>query len=273
MKHVILILTWVIFGLTACKQQQATEIREEFRKYYDQFQVEGSFALYDPQLDKYTFYNPNQFGQTFSPASTFKIFNSLVALQTAVVTDENFVIQWDGVVRNPVWDKDHDLKTAFANSTVWYYQELARRIGGAQMKYWLDKTNYGNADTSGGIDMFWLSGGLRISPEQQITFLRKLHDNKLPFSQRCTDIVKHIMITKDTLDYVVRGKTGWGAHGNMDVGWFVGYVETKGHVYYFTNCVQIESAKLSDVQRAINFDQSRKEIVYKILNELKLTSD
>ena len=85
------------------------------------------------------------------------------------------------------------------------------------MKYWLDKVNYGNADTSGGIDKFWLSSELRITPEQQIDFLRRLHDNKLPFSQRSMDIVKKIMIAKDTLGYVVRGKTGWGEQDNINI--------------------------------------------------------
>lgn len=271
-RQTILLLTLAIFGLTTCKQKQATEIRNDFKKYYDQFNVDGSFVLYDPQDDKYIFYNQDQFEQPFSPASTFKICNSLIGLETGVIKDENFVIQWDSVVRNPLWDKNHDLRTAFANSTVWYYQELARRVGGQQMKYWLDKSSYGNADTSGGIDQFWLTGGLRISLRQQIDFLKRLHDNKLPFSKRSVDIVKNIMITQDTLDYVVRAKTGWGLHGSKDVGWFVGYVETKNKVYYFANCVHIDGQKLNDIQSAIRFDKSRTEIVYMILDNLKLTN-
>jgi beta-lactamase class D len=268
-KQTIFVLTLIIFGLTGCKHKQTTEIRNDFKKYYDQFNVEGSFVLYDLQADKYVFYNQDQYEQIFSPASTFKICNSLIGLETGVIKDEHFVIQWDSVIRNPVWDKDHDLKTAFANSTVWYYQELARRVGGEKMKYWLDKVSYGNADTSGGIDQFWLTGGLRISPKEQINFLKRLHDNQLPFSKRSVDIVKNLMITKDTLDYVIRGKTGWGGHGNQDIGWYVGYIETKDNVYYFANCVLIESEKLNDVNRAISFDNARTEIVYKILDELR----
>ncbi len=88
-------------------------------------------------------------------------------------------------------------------------------------------SNYGNADTSGGIDKFWLTGGLRITPEQQINFLRRLHDNKLPFSQRSMDIVKNIMIAKDTLGCIVRAKTGWGDQDDLNIGWYVGYVADK----------------------------------------------
>ena len=265
LKQAILFLTIAVFGLTTCKQKQTTETRDDFKKYYDQFDVEGSFVLYDPQADKYIFYNQEQSEHTFSPASTYKICNSLIGLETGVIKDENFVIPWDSVTRqNPNWNSDHDLKTAFKNSTVWYYQELARRVGGQQMKYWLDKANYGNADTSGGIDKFWLTGGLRISPKQQIDFLKRLHDNQLPFSKRSVDIVKNIMIAKDTLHYVVRAKTGWGGQDNKDIGWYVGYLETKNKVYYFANCIQS-----SDINNN-NFANARIDIVYLILDDLKL---
>lgn len=265
-KQTILLLTIAVFALTACKQKQATEIRADFKKYYDQFNVGGSFVLYDPQVDTYIFYNQDQYEQSFSPASTYKICNSLIGLETGVIKDENFVIPWDSVNRqNPNWNRDHNLKTAFKNSAVWYYQELARRVGGKQMKYWLDKANYGNADTSGGIDQFWLTGGLRISPKQQIDFLRRLHDNKLPFSKRSIDIVKNIMIVKNTLYYVVRAKTGWGGQDKKDIGWYVGYIEKKDKVYYFANCIQ--STKFNNK----DFANARIEIVYRILDDLKLT--
>jgi len=81
------------------------------------------------------------------------------------------------------------------------------------------------------------------------------------------------MITKDTLNFIIRGKTGWGGHGDKDVGWYIGYIETKGQVYYYANCVQIESKALNDINRAILFDNSRIDIVYKILEELKLINE
>lgn len=272
LKQTILALTIAVLGLIACKQRQANEVRTDFSKYYDQYNVEGSFALYDPQAERDVFYNQDQFEQTFSPASTYKICNSLIGLETEVIEDENFVIPWDSITRqNPNWNTDQDLKTAFKNSTVWYYQELARRVGAEKMKYWLDKANYGNADTTGGIDRFWLTGGLRISPEQQLDFLKRLHDNRLPFSKRSMDIVKDIMVTKDTLNYVIRGKTGWGQHGSKDVGWYVGYMEAEDHVYYFTNCIQLEGEKLNEIERAISFDKARTEIVHLILDDLQLT--
>ena len=243
---------------------ETTEIRN-FKNYYDAYQVNGSFVLYDQNNNHYILYNEQQFNQPFIPASTYKICNSLIGLETGVIPDENYIIQWDSVMRkNPNWNFDQDMKTAFKNSTVWYYQELARRVGGEKMKYWLDKAGYGNADTSGGIDQFWLTGGLRITPAQQIDFLIRLHENKLPFSQRSMDIVKKIMIQEEDSNYILRGKTGWGMMQDTDIGWYAGYLETNNNVYYFANCIQ------SSDPNNQNFGMARTAIADSILRVLKL---
>ena len=52
----------------------------------------------------------------------------------------------------------------------------------------------------------------------------------------------------------------------------VGYLEKKDNVYYFANCIQIESSKLNDTERAIQLDLARREITFQILDDLKLTS-
>lgn len=267
-KQILLFLALAFIGLTSYIQKQSNETRNDFKSYYDQFKVDGSFVLYDQNNDKFTFYNQEQFKEQYSPASTFKICNSLIGLETGVIKDENFVIPWDSVKRpNPKWNQDHDLKLAFKNSTVWYYRELARRVGGEKMKFWLDKAEYGNADTSGGVDLFWLKGGLRVTPEQQIDFLKRLRNNKLPFSKRSIDIVKKIMIAKDTLNYVVRAKTGWSDEEKRIVGWYVGYIEKNNNVYYFANCIQSSDLDHKD------FGRARTEIAYKILNDLKVTKE
>lgn len=270
---VVGILAGFAFTIMGCSNSQPTivtvkmpperAVRNDFKQYYDTFAVAGSFILFDPQANKYTYYNPAQRFDSITPASTFKICNSLIGLETGVITDENFVIPWSGsMYLNFAWNKDHDLALAYKNSTVWYYQELARRVGGKRMKYWLEKANYGNADTSGGIDQFWLSGGLRITPDQQIDFLIRLHDNKLPFSDRSIRIVKKIMIEQDTLGYVLRSKTGWGIQDKKDIGWYIGYIEKEGKVYYFMNCIQS-----SDVNNQL-FGEARIEIAKRILKEL-----
>jgi beta-lactamase class D len=271
MKPSYFVLLFALLYMCSCQPTASDISQPEFKKHYDSFQVEGSFVLYDPQKKQHLFYNQAQASEAFIPASTFKICNTLIGLETGIISDEHFALPWDSIFRNPVWDQDHDLPKAFANSTVWFYQEIARRIGAEKMQHWLSKANYGNADMSGGIDKFWLTGALRITPLQQIEFLEKLHNNTLPFSQRAMEITKSIMVIKDTTDYTLFGKSGWSNMDNKDIGWFIGFVKKKEQVYFFSNCVQTESARIeTDQQHAINFDQSRRKIVYQILNELAI---
>jgi beta-lactamase class D len=266
-RHIAGIISVVILLSTcfSCQQRKKEIIRSDFKKFFDEFHVQGSFALYDLNKDFYTFYNKEQFTQKYTPPSTFKICNSLIGLETGVVCDEHFVIKWDSVKRQvPAWNHDHDMEMAFKNSTVWYYQEIARRIGGKRMKYWLDKAHYGNADTTGGIDKFWLSGNLRISPEQQIDFLKRFYKNELPFSKRSVDIVKKIMIVEKTNDFVMRAKSGWGLQNNTDIGWYIGYVEKENQVYFFSTCIQNTDTSNT------GFPKARIEITKNILKALKI---
>ncbi len=255
----------VILNFSVSAAQTDIEVRDDFKKIFETYKVQGSFILYDFKNEKYIVCNQDQFKRPFIPASTFKICNSLIALETNVVRDENVVFRWDGVDRsNPDWNKDQNMKEAFRNSTVWYYQELARRIGGRRMNYWLHKINYGNADTSGGIDRFWLTGGLRITPEQQVQFLRRLYREELPLSKQTMDIVKRIMIVRDTIGYTLRAKTGWSEQDGQSVGWYVGYLQADDNALFFSTCIQCSDAKNPDFARA------RMEITLSILQALKL---
>jgi len=195
----------------------------------------GGFLLYDKNADTFTVFRPEECRKRLSPASTFKILNSLIGLESGVIRDEHFVIPWDSVHRDAEsWNRDHDLASAIANSVVPYYQELARRVGRARMSAYIDSTGYGNNDASGPIDRFWLGGTLLISAEEQVGFLRRLHDGSLPFSSRSMDIVREILVLERTGTYVLRGKTGFVEdRSGVAVGWFVGYVEKAGNVYFF----------------------------------------
>lgn len=263
-KTYLLYILLLITVLISCKSVPDTVTREDLNKIYDKYKVQGSFIMYDQMNDRYTVYNKEQTSKAFTPASTFKIFNSLVSLETKVVKDEHVVFKWDGKER-PIaaWNKDTDMKDAFKNSTVWYYQELAKRVGESQMKNWLEKAKYGNADITGGIDGFWLWGKLRITPNEQIDFLRRLHDDKLPFSKRSMGIVKDIMIVKDTPDAIIRAKPGSGKQDDQYIGWYVGYITTKDNVYYFSNCIQ-------STEKRPDFGDVRFQIVDDILDELKV---
>ena len=236
-------------------------------KFYDSINTKGCMVIYDTKHNTYYLYDSSTLNKSFTPASTFKIPNTLMALETGIATDENFEIKWDSIERwSSNWSMDHTLKMAFKNSTVWYYQELARRMGANKMKELLDKMHYGNMDTSGGVDLYWLTGGMRISPMQEIDFLRRLHTRQLPLSDRTINICENIMLADSSNEYILRAKTGWSATQNPEVAWYVGYFETKDNVYYFANCV-FPNEKSSD-----KLFQDRKDVVYKVFKTLGLLS-
>ena len=208
----------------------------------------GCFVLYDPSERRYLVHNAARVETRYLPASTFKIANSLIALETGVLADTSVVFPWDGTERSiATWNRDHAMTTAFRYSVVWYYQAVAREIGTARMQTWLERIGYGNHDISGGIDLFWLSGGLRISALEQVDFLARLYEGNLPFAPQTMASVRGLMVEEATATPLVRAKTGWTTATNT--GWYVGYVEQGDRVWYFALNMDMETAEQAPLRR------------------------
>lgn len=195
----------------------------------------GSMFVYDLHAHRYRAGHAERVSEALIPASTFKIFSSLVALETGVVQDKDSVIEWDGIERaRTQLNADLDLSSAFRLSAVPHFQSLVRRIGHARMQHYIDAVGYGNRDISGGEDSFWLQGNLRISPQQQIDFLVRLYRDELPFRPEVMASVKDIMGVEITPSYVLRSKTGLAIlEGEHNIGWWVGWVERADEVTFF----------------------------------------
>ncbi len=245
MKTAFLILLSVTMNIFP---QTLNEI-SSWESFYTRYNVTGCITIYDQTKNEYLVHNGERCREPFSPASTFKILNSLIALETGVIKDENEVIPWDSVNRRyDKWNMDQTLRSAIKYSAVWAYQELARKIGERRMKHFIDSVKYGNCDISGEIDEFWLNGSLKISPLEQVEFLKRLYTNDLPFSKRNLDIVKDIMINDQNDNYILRGKTGRGINSRADVGWYAGYLEEDGNVYFFANNIDIVKEEDADAR-------------------------
>jgi beta-lactamase class D len=208
---------------------QRSEIRESLAKRFTDDGTVGTFVGY--RIDDYLIIasDKNRSGEARLPASTFKIANSVIALETGVVEDpDKDVFKWDGVPR-PIeaWNRDHTLRSAIAASAVPVYQEIARRIGPARMQKYVDLLDYGNRDIGGGIDQFWLTGKLRIDPMQQVDFVDRLRRGVLPVSKRSQDLVRDILPVTKVGDCIIRAKSGLlGAErGQPSLGWMVGWAE------------------------------------------------
>jgi beta-lactamase class D len=239
----------------------ALEDEVDFEAYFEGFS--GAFILYDPAGDHYLRYHPEQCAERLLPASTFKIMNSLIGLETGVVPDENYVIKWDGTEYPiPTWNRDHTLKTAFQNSVVWYYQEVARRVGREKMQSYIAEVGYGNQDITGPLDYFWLDGTLKISAEEQVKLLKRLYEGDLPFSRRSMEIARKIMVLDKTDSYQLSGKTGSGQTGELYIGWFVGFLEEGNNVFFFAANIK---GKNSDAKGT-----TAKEITLQLLQSLEL---
>lgn len=119
-----------------------------------------------------------------SPASTYKIPHALIGLETGVITATT-VEKWYGVKHpdQPKWNQDHTVLSAMRPSVLWFFQAMAPKIGAARAHDWLQRFAYGNTDTSGSITQYWLNGHLRISPDEQLAFVRKFYDGTLPVSK------------------------------------------------------------------------------------------
>jgi beta-lactamase class D len=209
--------------------------------------------MYDNGHAQFTIYDLRRYADSvYLPASTFKIVNSLIGLQTGIISDEKMVIPWDGIVRsNPDWNKDLTMEQAFKVSAVPYYQEVARRIGKDTMQHWLDSLGYasknGRAVIKDDIDSFWLDNNIKVTADEQLGLVKKLYFDQLPFQKRVQEIVKKVMLQENNANYKLSYKTGWAYRENGNsIGWVIGWEEENLHPYFFV--LQIEGPHDMDMK-------------------------
>lgn len=233
----------LIITLYSCSPNNVT-VDNSLKKYFDDNKVTGCFAVMDNGTGKFTVYNlPRYRDSSYMPASTFKIVNSLIGLQTGVITNDSMVIKWDGVKR-PVdaWNKDLTMYEAFRVSAVPYYQEVARRIGKDTMQHWLDSMSYGTKKITGRVDTFWLDNSLKITPDEQLGLVKRLYFDQLPFYKHYQETVKRAMLMENNSNYTLAYKTGWSGwdeKAGKHLGWVTGWIEENKHPYFFV--LNIES--------------------------------
>ena len=260
--RILLLICCIILAISAGAKDL------NWKKLFENCDVEGSITLYDYKAQKWISSDISDSRKGTLPASTFKIMNTLIALETGVVKDENEIIRWHGNkdtvkygFRSGIYH-DMDIKEAFKRSAGWVYVELAKKIGKERYRQFLKKSDYGNDDLSIDDPDFWNYGGFKVTPVSQVEMLIGVYEESLPFSGRSFKILKEMMIEKQTDEYILRAKTGWTRDSGTDTGWWTGYVETADNVYFFATRIQKDRKT-----RNPDFGSCRKEITLRILKQ------
>ena len=275
-KIYILLIVILVFSCinkkTNSDKNQSPEIEREiviseFQTLIDSADVKGSILIYDLKDDKYYSNNFNWAKKGNLPASTYKITNSIIALETGVVQSDSTLIKWNREERRlKIWEQDMIFKDAFHYSCVPCYQEVARKIGVNRMNKYLDKFDYGKMKVdSTNIDLFWLEGESQINQYQQIEFLKRFYNSELPISQRTEMIMKRMIVIEEDETYKLSGKTGWSIRDGNNNGWFVGFVEIKENTYFFATNIEPNQRFNMDL-----FPMIRKELTFKALKQLNV---
>ncbi len=262
MIRLISVFSFLVLFFSSCTVNNVNEDKS-LKKYFDEYLVDGTFALYDNSRGKHTIYNLKRDTVAYTPASTFKIVNALVALQTGRLTSDSSIIKWDGVVRDrPEWNKDLSLYEAFRVSAVPHFQSVARSIGRDTMQKWIDSLHYGNQKMGPTVDSFWLDNSMKITNDAQVWLAKLLYFRQLPFRQSVQEQVKRMMIQENNTVYQLAYKTGWGkTPEGKELGWIVGWIEENKHVYFF-------SMNIDTPNHQINMSEVRKKILVNILTGL-----
>jgi beta-lactamase class D len=195
----------------------------------------GTFVLLDARRGELLGSNRDRALTRYTPASTFKIPNSLIGLSVGAVASVDTVLPYrsDAPPFSPAWEKDMGLREAIVVSNVPIYQELARRIGLERMREAVNRLDYGNRQIGDAVDQFWLRGPLAISAVEQTRFLDRLARGVLPFPAGAQRAVREITVVERGPGWVLHAKTGWQNGPNPGVGWWVGWVEKGGRTYPF----------------------------------------
>lgn len=249
---ILVISTLILVSLVGCNKTTLTQ------KHIDDNGLNATIIVSSLNTKKEYVINKERSVEGFLPASTFKIPNTLIALQEGAVADADEVIKWNGKDYGwSEWNKDQTLRTAISSSTVWVYQELARRIGFEAYDEYLKEMNYGNGKTGGIVDTFWLEGDIRISAKEQIEFLKKLYNEEFAFDKEHYALLKELMIVEKNDEYVIRAKTGWAQRVEPQTGWYVGYVETSNDVWFFALNLEVVERTDADYRDKLVFSYLR----------------
>ena len=215
-----------------------------------------------------------------APCSTFKIAISLMGYNEGILIDTThpvYPFKKGYPDYLPSWKQDQNPTTWIKNSCVWYSQLITQQMGMPTFQKYVTNFDYGNEDVSGdkgknnGLTHAWLSSSLAISPQEQVVFLKKMLDGKLPISDKSVQMTKQLLFIENIADgWKLYGKTGSGHIVNeadpndesKHIGWFVGWLENGDRRIFFAQYIQ------EDKPSTVYESQKAKALAYANLGKL-----
>lgn len=230
---------------------------ESVAKLFEAESATGSLVVVSSDGRQRYLYNEARANERLSPASTFKIVNTLIALDSGVVMTRASRFTWDGTDRGiSAWNRDQTLASAFRVSCVWCYQQIAREVGRAKYASELARIGYGNGRIGEPVDRFWLDGTLRISAIEQVRLVKAVQDYSIPYRRDHVDELKAIMLDEESSDYRVYAKTGWTG-GKLHVGWYVGFVEKGDETWIFAMNMHMDKVEQAPLRKELTLRSLR----------------
>lgn len=249
-----LLISIFVFCMPGFAHAEDAAIAELFRNAG----VTGTIWIESAKTKQRFVHNDARSRQAFISASTFKVLNTLIALEEGVMAGADSPLRWDGTVYEFTdWNRDQTLESAFRVSCVWCYQELARKVGAEKYPAYIRRSHFGELREPFDGTQFWLDGSLTISAEQQVAFLRQLVTRQLPFSSCNYDTLQAIMLSDNTPHYRLYAKTGWAARAAPAVGWYVGYVEVTDDIWLFALNLDTHRAADLPLRKELTLDALR----------------
>lgn len=101
---------------------------------------------------------------------------------------------------------------------------------------------------SGGLTTAWLSSSLKISLREQVGFIQKLVRGELPISSHAIRMTTSLLLLDELSGgWKLFGRTGHGTAANLEIGWFVGWIQKDDDAFIFA--YNIRDEKLIPAQR------------------------
>ena len=207
-----------------------------------------------------------------TPCSTFKIALSLMGFDAGILKNKHepewpYKNEYNAPLE--VWRQSHTPQTWVQHSCVWYSRVITSMLGMEKFRHYVDAFDYGNHDISGNpgkhdeLTHSWLCSSLKISPRQQIAFIKKLLLKKLPVSIYANEQTLKLLYVSDLADgSKLYGKMGGGMfESSKSVGWFVGWA-TKEQKTLVIACL----VRSNDANELVN-GQIAKEHILKLLQD------